>query len=183
MKVEGRDGDTLGTVHALMVHKGSGRTTHAVLSLGGFLGMGKKLLPDPVRPAAVRRGARPLRGDGRPAAAGGRAELGEQRADLRPGLCRPRRKLLRRAGRTAGGGLRRGVMSEQDTKSGIEEAVEELLTNPDSPENSDTTSPPQTIDAEPERNGRSSSSPHRRLGPMSLAGDRPSSHQYQPSLG
>jgi hypothetical protein len=47
MKVEGRDGDHLGTVHALMVHKGSGRTTHAVLSLGGFLGMGKSFYPLP----------------------------------------------------------------------------------------------------------------------------------------
>lgn len=47
MKVEGRDGDHLGAVHALMVHKGSGRTTHAVLSLGGFLGMGKSFYPLP----------------------------------------------------------------------------------------------------------------------------------------
>ncbi len=47
MKVEGRDGDHLGAVHALMVHKGSGRSTHAVLSLGGFLGMGKSYYPLP----------------------------------------------------------------------------------------------------------------------------------------
>ena len=47
MKVEGRDGDHLGAVHAFMVHKGSGRTTHAVLSLGGFLGMGKSFYPLP----------------------------------------------------------------------------------------------------------------------------------------
>lgn len=47
MKVEGRDGDALGTVHAFMVHKGSGRATHAVLSLGGFLGMGKSFYPLP----------------------------------------------------------------------------------------------------------------------------------------
>ena len=47
MKVEGRDGDHLGSVHAFMVHKGSGRTTHAVLSLGGFLGMGKSFYPLP----------------------------------------------------------------------------------------------------------------------------------------
>jgi len=57
MKVESRDGDGVGTVHALMCHKASGRVTHAVLSLGGFLGMGKSFyaLPfqllryDPVR--------------------------------------------------------------------------------------------------------------------------------------
>ena len=47
MKVESRDGDSVGTVHALMVHKNSGRTTHAVLSLGGFLGMGKSYYPVP----------------------------------------------------------------------------------------------------------------------------------------
>lgn len=33
-------------------------------------------------------------------------------------------------------------------ESGIEEAVEELLTDPDAPEKGSTT-PPQTIDAEP----------------------------------
>ncbi len=30
-----------------MVHKASGRTTHAVLSLGGFLGMGRSYYPLP----------------------------------------------------------------------------------------------------------------------------------------
>ncbi|MBY0301372.1 MULTISPECIES: PRC-barrel domain-containing protein [Sphingomonas] len=61
MKVDSRDGDHLGSVHAFMVHKGSGRTTHAVLSLGGFLGMGKSFYPlpfsllqyDPVRDGFV----------------------------------------------------------------------------------------------------------------------------------
>lgn len=47
MKVESRDGDGVGHVHAFMVHKGSGRATHAVLSLGGFLGMGKSFYPLP----------------------------------------------------------------------------------------------------------------------------------------
>ena len=47
MKVDSRDGDHLGAVHAFMVHKGSGRATHAVLSLGGFLGMGKSFYPVP----------------------------------------------------------------------------------------------------------------------------------------
>lgn len=47
MKVESRDGDAIGSVYAFMVHKGSGRTTHAVLSLGGFLGMGKSFYPLP----------------------------------------------------------------------------------------------------------------------------------------
>lgn len=47
MKVESRDGDAVGTVFAFMVHKGTGRVTHAVLSLGGFLGMGKSFYPLP----------------------------------------------------------------------------------------------------------------------------------------
>jgi hypothetical protein len=47
MKVESRDGDAIGSVHAVMVHKITGRVTHAVLSLGGFLGMGKSFYPLP----------------------------------------------------------------------------------------------------------------------------------------
>ncbi len=47
MRVDSRDGDHLGSVHAFMVHKQSGRATHAVLSLGGFLGMGKSFYPLP----------------------------------------------------------------------------------------------------------------------------------------
>lgn len=47
LKVESRDGDGVGSVFAVMVHKASGRTTHAVLSLGGFLGMGKSFYPIP----------------------------------------------------------------------------------------------------------------------------------------
>ena len=47
MKVDSRDGDHLGAVHAFMVHKGSGRATHAVLSLGGFMGIGKSFYPLP----------------------------------------------------------------------------------------------------------------------------------------
>lgn len=61
MKVESRDGQAVGSVHAFMVHKGSGRVTHAVLSLGGFLGMGRSYYPlpfgllrfDPVRDVYV----------------------------------------------------------------------------------------------------------------------------------
>lgn len=47
MRVDSRDGDHLGVVHAFMIHKHSGRATHAVLSLGGFLGMGKSFYPMP----------------------------------------------------------------------------------------------------------------------------------------
>jgi hypothetical protein len=61
IKVDSRDGDGVGSVYAFMVHKGTGRTTHAVLSLGGFLGMGKSFYPlpfellryDPIRDAYV----------------------------------------------------------------------------------------------------------------------------------
>jgi hypothetical protein len=47
VKVDSRDGETVGSVYAFMVHKNSGRVTHAVLSLGGFLGMGKSFYPLP----------------------------------------------------------------------------------------------------------------------------------------
>lgn len=46
-KVESRDGGAIGTVGSYMIHKRSGRATHAVLSLGGFLGMGKSYYPVP----------------------------------------------------------------------------------------------------------------------------------------
>ena len=46
-KLDSRDGDAIGTVHAFMIHKGTGRATHAVLALGGFLGMGKSFYPLP----------------------------------------------------------------------------------------------------------------------------------------
>jgi hypothetical protein len=47
MKVVTRDGDALGHVHTFMIHKRSGRSTHAVLSLGGFMGVGKSFYPLP----------------------------------------------------------------------------------------------------------------------------------------
>jgi hypothetical protein len=47
LKVRSRDGDALGTVHSLMVNKRTGQSTYAVLSLGGFLGMGKSFYPLP----------------------------------------------------------------------------------------------------------------------------------------
>lgn len=47
VKVESRDGDHVGAIHAFEVHKASGRVTHAVLSLGGFLGVGKSYYPLP----------------------------------------------------------------------------------------------------------------------------------------
>jgi hypothetical protein len=46
-KVVSRDGDSLGSVHSFMVNKRNGQATYAVLSLGGFLGMGKSYYPLP----------------------------------------------------------------------------------------------------------------------------------------
>ncbi|UAK25701.1 PRC-barrel domain-containing protein [Sphingomonas nostoxanthinifaciens] len=47
LKVSSRDGDSLGSVHALMVDKRTGRSTYAVLSVGGFLGMNRSFYPLP----------------------------------------------------------------------------------------------------------------------------------------
>lgn len=47
LKLESRDGDAIGSVSAFMIHKGTGRATHAILALGGFLGMGKSFYPIP----------------------------------------------------------------------------------------------------------------------------------------
>lgn len=46
-RVETREGSTVGTVHAFLIDKRSGRSEFAVLSLGGFLGMGKSFYPVP----------------------------------------------------------------------------------------------------------------------------------------
>ncbi|MEO6717336.1 MAG: PRC-barrel domain-containing protein [Novosphingobium sp.] len=51
-KVEGtavynRQGDRLGTVYNFMVDKRSGRVEYAVMSFGGFLGMGERYHPLP----------------------------------------------------------------------------------------------------------------------------------------
>ncbi|WP_375249492.1 hypothetical protein [Sphingomonas sp.] len=40
-------------------------------------------------------------------------------------------------------------MSDEKRQNGVEEAVEELLTDPNSPEHDTGQTPPQTIDAEP----------------------------------
>jgi len=47
MAVKTRDGDKLGSVHAYMINKRSGQTAYAILSIGGFLGMGKAFYPLP----------------------------------------------------------------------------------------------------------------------------------------
>ena len=47
IKVVSRDGDALGSVYSLMLNKGTGQPTYAVLALGGFLGLGKSYYPLP----------------------------------------------------------------------------------------------------------------------------------------
>ena len=51
-KVEGtavynRDGDRLGSVHNVMIDKYSGQVSYAVMSFGGFLGIGERYHPLP----------------------------------------------------------------------------------------------------------------------------------------
>jgi hypothetical protein len=45
--VYGRDGKKIGTVHSFIVDKLSGQVAYAVLSFGGFLGLGQKYHPLP----------------------------------------------------------------------------------------------------------------------------------------
>ncbi|USI74761.1 PRC-barrel domain-containing protein [Sphingomonas morindae] len=47
LKVRTRDGDALGSVHALMIDKRAGQTRFAILAIGGFLGMNKSFYPLP----------------------------------------------------------------------------------------------------------------------------------------
>ena len=45
--VRSRDGDKIGLLYTLMVNKRSGQSVYAVLTIGGFLGMGKAYYPLP----------------------------------------------------------------------------------------------------------------------------------------
>lgn len=45
--VYSREGDKLGTVHNFMVNKRSGQVEYAVMSFGGFLGIGREYHPLP----------------------------------------------------------------------------------------------------------------------------------------
>lgn len=47
MAVRSRDGDKIGSLYTLMVNKRSGQAVYAVLTIGGFLGMGKAYYPIP----------------------------------------------------------------------------------------------------------------------------------------
>ena len=47
MQIRSRDGDKIGSLNALMVNKRTGRAAYAVLTIGGFLGIGKAFYPLP----------------------------------------------------------------------------------------------------------------------------------------
>lgn len=47
--VYNRQGDTLGTVYDVMINKTSGQVAYAIMSFGGFLGMGETYHPLPWR--------------------------------------------------------------------------------------------------------------------------------------
>jgi len=49
MSVKTRDGDKLGSIHSFMINKRTGQAVYAVLTIGGFLGMGKAYYPIPFR--------------------------------------------------------------------------------------------------------------------------------------
>lgn len=49
MPVKTRDGDKLGAIHAFMINKRTGQAVYAILTIGGFLGMGKAYYPIPFR--------------------------------------------------------------------------------------------------------------------------------------
>ena len=47
MQIRSRDGDKIGSLNTLMVNKRTGQAVYAVLTIGGFLGMGKAFYPLP----------------------------------------------------------------------------------------------------------------------------------------
>lgn len=49
MTVKSRDGEKIGHVYSFMINKRSGQALYAVLTIGGFLGMGKAYYPLPFR--------------------------------------------------------------------------------------------------------------------------------------
>jgi len=49
MTVKTRDGDKLGSIHSFMINKRTGQAAYAILTIGGFLGIGKAYYPIPFR--------------------------------------------------------------------------------------------------------------------------------------
>ena len=52
--VYGADDRKIGSVQRVMIDKISGKVAYAVISFGGFLGMGEELLPDAVGKLEIR---------------------------------------------------------------------------------------------------------------------------------
>ncbi|MEY9261794.1 hypothetical protein ABIF23_001189 [Bradyrhizobium elkanii] len=59
--VYGADGNKVGTIERLMIDKTSGKVSYAVLSFGGFLGIGDDHYPLPWQSPEVRHQSRRLR--------------------------------------------------------------------------------------------------------------------------
>ena len=53
-RVENPKGENLGKIESLMIDLSEGRVIYAVLSFGGFLGMGEKLFPVPIDALSFR---------------------------------------------------------------------------------------------------------------------------------
>lgn len=49
MAVKTRDGNKLGSIHSFMINKRTGQSAYAILTIGGFLGLGKAYYPIPFR--------------------------------------------------------------------------------------------------------------------------------------
>ena len=84
-----RRGEKLGSVDDIMIDKASGRAIYAVMSFGGFLGMGEEHYPLPWATLKYDAQKGRLRGQSGQEAAGRRAELRSRRgvrmdARLRP---------------------------------------------------------------------------------------------------
>lgn len=47
IKMTGRDGDALGSVYSLMINKRTGQAAFVILTVGGFIGIGKSYYPLP----------------------------------------------------------------------------------------------------------------------------------------
>jgi hypothetical protein len=47
IKVKTREGEKVGSVHSFLINKRTGQTVYVVLTIGGFLGMGKAYYPLP----------------------------------------------------------------------------------------------------------------------------------------
>jgi len=56
-KVENTQGERLGKLESLMLDFDEGRILYAVLSFGGFLGLGDKLFPVPVEAVMIKKDA------------------------------------------------------------------------------------------------------------------------------